>query len=198
MFMFWAKKEHARTREVAYAERISGYVIDSPGAADLMEALCSGISFENARDKEFATKLNVHNFCPMPTPASTFGAPTGSIWHLPAMDEASEYHVLGAFADVTKAHAFSVIYEGFDSKTVFPATFRRMDNWPRASYAPGNFVARPAVSTLQSVVCSVASVTASVVGWSAGANCLLMLMFPRPVGISSPATSLTPSSGVTS
>lgn len=159
--MMWAKREHLLSSNLPYAERLGGIVFDSPGAVQFLLALSSNLAQQHAEDQNLINNLNVHNFCPMPTPVSTYGTHTGKIWHLPSQDKLNTFPLIGGFVSSLLAHKFDTIYNGFDKTNGAPLIFRQMVDWPEASYS--------AESIVKAAKSGVKSAFASYAGWASGA-----------------------------
>ncbi len=136
--VFWAQQpQFAATH---YPD-ISAMVFDSPGALDLLEVLQSNLVSERARIR--LAHLDIQNFCPMPTFASTLGRHVGTVWYLGANPKTMRF----AFFI---GHKTKTIIQQFDPATGQPKVFYRMPDWPQADYR--NYASL--TSTLQHTVSS--------------------------------------------
>ena len=125
--VFWAQR--SEFNETYYSD-MSAVVFDSPGAVDFLRVIQSNLVSQKNRIE--IEKLNIHNFCPMPTIVSTYGTKTGTVWHLSGSENVS-------FAFV-EAHRMDPILEGFDPETGQPIHYRQMRDWPQADYSNYNSI----------------------------------------------------------
>ena len=123
--VYWAQRSEFKD---TYYPEMSAVVFDAPGVVDFLQVIQSNIfSQQNRID---ITKLNIHNFCAMPTIVSTYGTQTGTLWHL-----LGDENIPFAFIE---AHLMEHILDKFDRETGQPKRFRQMSDWPRANYS--NFI----------------------------------------------------------
>lgn len=120
--VYWSQRSEFTA---SYYPEMSAVVFDSPGVVEFLKVLQSNIKSERGRVK--IERLNIHNFCPMPTVVSTYGTQTGTLWHLSEKQEMR-------FASVM-AHKMDHILSGFDESTGMPKIFSQMRDWPQADYS---------------------------------------------------------------
>lgn len=119
--VYWSQQE---AYPDTYIPDACAVTFDSPGAADLMGIMQSNVDSERARIQ--IGRLNIHNFCAMPTIVSTYGRQTGTLWHVKGEGED------GRLAKVMH-HKLDTILERFNPAG-YPREARQMRDWPQADY----------------------------------------------------------------
>lgn len=116
----------SKRRELKSTTELSAIVFDSPGAVEYFEDnLASNIRSETPAIN-IAT-LNIQNYCARPNIVNTFGAHTGTLWHLQQPNNMR-------FSFVSSHLLEDHIIPGFNRATGELNDWRQMTDWPSASY----------------------------------------------------------------
>lgn len=122
--VYWAQR--SEFPETFYPD-MSAIVFDSPGVVDFLNVL--HYNLESEKERINISRLNIHNFCSMPTVVSTYGKQTGTLWHL------GTFIATPVHTDFFCQHKMSEILKGFDAQTGEMVSFRAMRGWPQANYS---------------------------------------------------------------
>lgn len=118
--VYWAKRPDFKfSRHKAFRE-ISAVVFDSPGVIEFFKHIRSNIHGEQNKVK--LPKLNVQNYCAMPTIVSTYASQTGTTWHVGTLKKIR--------FDFVNAHRLEHMFQAIAK----PSPFRQMGDWPKADY----------------------------------------------------------------